>query len=183
MALVARSPERPGARPPSLVSRGAAYYLVFCGGVTRGLGKAIRARGYADNRGHLEKVASWQPDTGRHGDRRRDAPSTGWPSGTTMVGPESLSREVPVMSKSRWGLFLVVMILASGVWAGSQALGSFRASPVVAAPAGEDCCSDPTCPPGCSPDCPPDCCAPGSRAGVAAKPKYTCPPCPLCPGW
>ena len=65
-----------------------------------------------------------------------------------------------------------------------------------------DCCDDPTCPPGCCDDCPPncksatasccpdgDCCPDGGcceTAKPAAKPtakQFTCPPCPLCPGW
>jgi hypothetical protein len=74
------------------------------------------------------------------------------------------------------------------------------------------CCDDPTCPPGCTPECAaeclpaakvntaakaerccpegescPECCAQSSKttkaAAKAPQKKYTCPPCPFCPGW
>jgi hypothetical protein len=110
--------------------------------------------------------------------------------------------------KLLWYGLAALPFLAVAAWYGM----ADAASPAKAPTQAVDCCLDPTCPPGCTPecaaeclpavkvkaaakvepcspdgDCCPECCSENSKttrtAAKATEKKYTCPPCPFCPGW
>jgi hypothetical protein len=100
----------------------------------------------------------------------------------------------------------LVLIAAAGTvaYATTRTTEAAPVAPATVAAKPADCCDDPTCPPGCDESCPPNCasvktakqsccpdgpCCDGSdccenvKAPAPAARKFTCPPCPFCPGF